>query len=222
MTNNTWVAICEDVIGFYGIPTNTIKSFFEKRKKLLDDVILAEIRQGDFSRVHEDDKIAICFRLIRDTIEGTAKNNLRLMARLICGLNTKNRLTATTFQKYEKILADLEPEEIEIISGIVKKYYELPAKNEANYEKAKHQLIDSFLLDKFGDPKSKDTKKYSENYTRMIQLERTGFILRHGGGFAYHDDGIYGSPFSITSFFEEFIEFCPNWQDLATDSGEVA
>ena len=75
---NTWIAICDDVIGFYGIPTNTIKSFFEKRKELLRNVILSEIRQGDFSRVNEDDMIAICFRLLRDAMEGVAKNNLRL------------------------------------------------------------------------------------------------------------------------------------------------
>lgn len=196
--------------------------YIEKRKEELRNVILCEIRQGDFSRVYDDDKIAICYRLMRDAIEGTTKNNLRLMARLICGLNEKNKLTAPTFQKYEKILADLEQEEIEIIAGIVKKYYELPAKDSADYEKAKHRLIDSFLLDKFGDPKFKDTQKYSENYTHMVQLERTGFILRRGGGFGSYEDGVYGSPFFITNFFEQFLEFCPNWQNLAMDNGEIA
>jgi len=198
-----------------------VNTYIEKRKEELRNVILCEIRQGNFSHVYDDDKIAICYRLMRDAIEGTAKNNLRLMARLICGLNEKKRLTAMTFQKYEKILADLEQEEIEIIAGIVKKYKELPSKNDSEYEKAKHQLIDSVLFDKFGNRKSMDNQKYSEYYVQMMRLERTGLIVRHGGGFASYNDGVFGSPFSITCFFEQFLEICPNWQDLATDNGKA-
>ena len=92
--------------------------FMKKRADLLKEVILSEMREGDFSHVHKDEVISICYRLTRDAMEGVAKNNLRLMARLICGLNAKNKLTASTFQKYSKILADLSEDEIHFLAEL--------------------------------------------------------------------------------------------------------
>ena len=189
--------------------------FLQKRAKILQEVILSEIRQGDFSRVDEDDKIAISYRLMRDALEGVAKNNLCLMARLICGLAKKEQLTVHNFQKYAKILSDLDYEEVEILAEIVKKYENLPPRDNEEYEFAKHRLVDSLLFDKFGFPPPENPEKYSEIYVRLNRLERTGFIVKHGGGFATYKDGIYGSPFTITLFFEQFLQFCPNWNDLA-------
>lgn len=191
-----------------------IKPFLEKRIKELREIFLSEIRQGNFSDINNDDAISICYRLTRDVAEGIAKNNLRLMARLICGLAEKKQLTAHNFQKYTKVLADLDQEEIEILAEIVKKYNSLPEKESNEYVVAKHRIIDSILFDKFGYPSNKNNE-YSKLYVRLNMLERTGFVLKHGGGFSTHNDGIYGSPFTITPFFEQFIEFCPNWSDLA-------
>lgn len=210
-----FVEILGNVITTKDLGGILLAPFLKKRVKMLQEVILSEIRQGNFSQVYEDDKIAISYRLMRDALEGVAKNNLCLMARLICGLAEKEQLTAHNFQKYAKILADLDYEEVEILAEIVKKYESLPPRESEEYEFAKHRLVDSLLFDKFGAPPPKDAERYSEIYVRLNRLERTGFILKRGGGFATSKDGIYGSPFTVTSFFEQFLQFCPNWSDLA-------
>ena len=193
-----------------------LNPFLRRRAETLRSIILSEIRQGDFSTVDSDDIIAISYRLMRDATEGVAKNNLRLMARLICGLNNAQQLTAQNFQKYAKILADLEPEEIQIIASVIKKYYSLPPRDSEEYETAKHRIIDSVLYDMCGNHPPKDTQKYSETFVRFNMLERTGFFLSRGGRLSSYKDGQYGSPFSITPFFEQFAKICPNWYDVAT------
>lgn len=42
------------------------------------------------------------------------------MARLICGLNKNGQLTANNFQKYAKILADLDENEIVFLATSIK------------------------------------------------------------------------------------------------------
>ena len=198
------------------IAKTLLNPFLRKRAELLHNIVLSEIRQGNFSSVNEDDLIAISYRLMRDATEGVAKNNLRLMARLICGLNDAHQLTAQNFQKYAKTLADLEPEEIQIIANVVKKYQSLPSKDSEEYDIAKHRIIDSVLYDMHGNHPPKNQQKYSETYVRFNMLERTGFFISRGSRMSSYKDGQYGSPFSITPFFEQFITFCPNWLDLAT------
>lgn len=197
MMTNTWIAICDDVIGFYGIPTNTIKSFFEKRKELLRNVILSEIRQGDFSRVNEDDMIAICFRLLRDAMEGVAKNNLRLMARLICGLDKKQQLTATKFQYYSDALASLNEEEISFLASL---YIEL--KNNSLEEK---EIM--IKQNKVG------------NIEVICGLLRTGFFVpflpKKGTILQASEMNLYLPSTKLKSLFSFF-----DWEDIATYSCE--
>lgn len=209
MMTNTWIAICDDVVGFYGIPTNTIKSFFEKRKELLRSVILSEIRQGDFSRVNEDDMIAICYRLLHDAMEGVAKNNLCLMARLICGLNKNGQLTANNFQKYAKILADLDENEIVFLATSIK--YINQYNNEFKmYDKA----LDNALIEIFGEKKEEKfaDKKYE---ALLVGLQRTGLIVKNSMGWSGYS---YKNEFSFTQKFKELVDLFPNWEDIATYS----
>ncbi len=113
-------------IAVKAVGISALKSYYNKQKEKVRWAIEQELRDGDFSRVHEDDLIAIYFRLYHAAIEGTAKNNLRLMARLICGLNEKNKLTATSFQRYSKILADLSEAEVQFLAEL---YNELKKPN---------------------------------------------------------------------------------------------
>lgn len=210
----SFIEIFKTLFDAENIVKSILNPFLRRRAELLRNIILSEIRQGDFSNVNQDDIIAICYRFMRDATEGVAKNNLRLMARLICGLNDAHQLTAQNFQKYAKILADLEPEEIQIIANVIKRYQSLPSKDSEEYDIAKHRIIDSVLYDMHGDNPPKYQQKYSETYVRLNMLERTGFFISRGGRLSSYKDGQYGSPFSITPFFEQFISFCPNWLDL--------
>lgn len=111
--------LLSDCLGAKGIPTNTVNSaigkLMRKRHASLREIILCEIRQGNFDRVDEDELIGIFFRLIRDAEEGVAKNNLCLMARVVNGMAEKNNLKASSFLNYANILANLTEAEIIVL-----------------------------------------------------------------------------------------------------------
>jgi len=121
---NFFITILQDIASLQGIPTQTLNQFFEKRKNSLREAILREIRQGDFSLISEDDKIAIAYKLYYSAMEGVAKNNLRLMCQIINGMEEKRRLTAPLFLKYTPILATLSEDEILVLS-IMAQYHPL-------------------------------------------------------------------------------------------------
>jgi hypothetical protein len=91
-----------------------------KRHQVLREVIASEFRQGNFDRADEDEIVSICYRLIRDAEEGVAKNNLRLMARVINGMADKDELRAPTFLRYAPILSSLTEEEISILAVMMR------------------------------------------------------------------------------------------------------
>ena len=97
-----------------------VEFFWNKYKKkkitMLREVILSEIRQGDFSNVDSDDLVGISYRLQKDAMEGIAKNNLRLLCAMIAGLHNNNKLTAQNFLKFAQILEGLTEEEIKVIA----------------------------------------------------------------------------------------------------------
>jgi hypothetical protein len=140
-----------------GIPTATLSagasSYFKKRKDMLREAILSEIRGGDFSRINEDDKIAIVIKLSQSAMEGVAKNNLYLMCQVIAGMEQKNSLTAPLFLRYAPMLATLSDDEI-IFLGIMAKYHPLsPEKSRHERDKvirkamgSKMEAIQSALL----------------------------------------------------------------------------
>lgn len=85
------VPLVEDILSGagMGIPTTTFKKFYENKRSLLREAILCEVRQGNFSKIPDDDAIAIAYKLYHSTIEGAAKNNLRLMCQVIHGMAEK-------------------------------------------------------------------------------------------------------------------------------------
>lgn len=97
-----------------------LEFFWNKYKKkkitMLREVILSEIRQGDFSDVDIDDLVGISYRLQKDAMEGIAKNNLRLLCAMIAGLHNNNKLTAQNFLKFAQVLEGLTEEEIKVIA----------------------------------------------------------------------------------------------------------
>jgi hypothetical protein len=101
--------------GVSGAVSMGINKMLSKRHKLLQEVVRSEIRQGNFDRVDEDELISIFFRLIRDAEEGVARNNLRLMARVINGMAEKESLKAPNFLRYASILSSLSEEEILVL-----------------------------------------------------------------------------------------------------------
>lgn len=158
------VAVSGVVSGAVG---SAIAKIITKRHETLKEILLSEIRQGSLENVNKDELISIYFRLIRDAEEGVARNNLRLMARVIDGMAEKNQLQAPTFLKYANILSDLTEEEITVLGFMV-------ADKKLNTGR---DLSYSQLLLKGTAPRQKMEKKYGERAQNIQQaLVRTGLI----------------------------------------------
>lgn len=131
---------------------NAIQGYFEKKKSMLREVIRSEIREGDFSRVDEDDMIAISYRLHRDSIEGVAKKNLQLLCKLIEGMNLKEELKADNFLNYANVLSTLTEDEIIVLGSMIRseKYTNLDEykilKKEFGYSYSKVSAIQQALM----------------------------------------------------------------------------
>ncbi len=141
-----------DCLSVMGIPTGTasavLSKLINKRHDMLREIILCEMRQGNFKNVDQDDFASVLFRLIRDAEEGVAKNNLRLLARVVNGMAEKNELKAPNFLRYASVLSSLSDDEI-IVLGVMAKFKgdmnsyrfyqqceELGAKNSDNIQQA--------------------------------------------------------------------------------------
>lgn len=156
--------ILSDCLSLKGIPTGAASAalikLINKRHAMLREIILGEIRQGNFNNVDEDDLASVFFRLIRDAEEGVARNNLRLLARMINGMAEKNDLKAPTFLRYASVLASLTETEIDLLSTMV-------LEQASCYEGCKHALNQ-----KFGEDEAKAI---------LQSLVRTGLVSFHSG-----------------------------------------
>lgn len=109
-----------DILSCFGIPTATVfgvyQDILDKRAKLGLEILLSEIRQGDFSNLDQDDVVSVIARYQRDAVEGIARNNLHLLARMIRGMADKKELQAASFSRYANILSSLTEKEMRVLS----------------------------------------------------------------------------------------------------------
>lgn len=211
MNNNLPQKICsgifQDVLSLCGIPTSTAEAIYDsilqKRSEDALNMLFCKIRQGNFNNIDQNEFVSIIARYQRDAVEGIAKNNLRLMARLICGLNEKGQLTAPNFQKYAKILADLSLDEIDIL-GRLAKY------------KDDEYAVDQVLIELLGKKNGCDMDKFRSILATLNALTRTGFVGLEGGGMWGDEKSEYGTSFYLTSHFKGFLNYFSNWEDIAT------
>lgn len=196
----------------YPVAKNYIGKFIEKRKKITREILLSEIRDGIISNVDEDDLLSIAYRVSIDVMEGIAKNNLRLLARMICGLNNCQKLTTSNFKKYERILVDLTEDEIFILSKIISNYLD-------KSDTLMCSCVDKALVDICGTPEKCDKNKFNRCMEQLSALERTGLVVKTGKtSETFRTGHPYHSPYHITALMKEIIQFFPNWLDIATDN----
>ena len=199
MVDNLLVSLMSDAASIMGCPTEAAKHFLHNRQKELQSIIESEIRNGDFSNVHKDDLISIIVRLIDDINEGVGKNNIRLMARVIVGLNDKQELTASRFHDFNTILANLSYEEIIFLADVTKEYKTgLPKEaylhNPAN---PKEVAVINKIISK------------NKNGHILLSLLKTGFFEP----FFVKTASIQ---YKISPLFLEFMDLIKNWEDIAT------
>lgn len=87
----------------------------EKRRTEALNILLMEIRQGDFANLDSDETVSVIARYLRDAQEGTAKNNLKILAKTIRGMADEDKLVAITFNRYASVISALTQNEIELL-----------------------------------------------------------------------------------------------------------
>jgi hypothetical protein len=95
-----------------------IGRYFRRRGEQARDILFEELRRANISDAQaasEDDAIAVIVRYLRAAREGTARLNLRLLAKVIVGQVGSGRLVADEFLQYAEALASLSREEIMVI-----------------------------------------------------------------------------------------------------------
>jgi predicted transcriptional regulator len=125
MSSNISATLIADVLSYFQIPgTGTAmgiyESILEKRRTAALNILLMEIRQGNFSNLDQDETVSVIARYLRDAQEGAAKNNLKFLAKTIKGMAEEENLLAITFNRYSSVIAALTPQEMELLGFIEK------------------------------------------------------------------------------------------------------
>lgn len=152
-------SLISDILSCFGIPTAMAQSVYdevmERRKKEAMEILLSEIRQGQFQNVDGHEAISVVERYLRAAVEGTAKQNLRLLAQVIRGMANNKILKAPSFIKYAGILGTLTEDEIRLLGIMI-------GEEESCYESCKKAIHQHFS---------------AENAKRILQsLLRTGLV----------------------------------------------
>lgn len=112
-------------VGAASVPAasmQTLRGLLQRRVAAARDVLLGEIRRGGkLLEFHDaDEAAAITYRYMRAAEEGTARLNLRLLARVIVGSAEGPGLYADEFLRWADILAGLRREEV-IVLGVIQR-----------------------------------------------------------------------------------------------------
>ena len=92
------------------------------------DILLDELRRGErtLSAPEVDETVAVLLRYGRAAQEGTARLNLRLMAKVIAGQIQQKVLYADEFLRHADVIAGLRREEV-ILLGALQRHWAAPA-----------------------------------------------------------------------------------------------
>lgn len=135
---------------------------------------MAELRRGDryiLEAEDVDEAAAMMFRYLRAAQEGTARLNLRLMAKIMRGLAAERPIYADQFLRYAEMVAALTREEVILIATLYAKTQDLkenPEWREEALNLAKGELVPRVFdsADRF--------------YAVMAAASRTGLVVTGG------------------------------------------
>lgn len=124
-------AFVTDAFGLASVPGGSVagclvRQFFRRRAETARDLLLEELRRANIGEVQvasEDDAIAVIIRYLRAATEGSARLNLRLLAKVIAGKLRSGTLVADEFLQYAEALAPLSRDEIMVVGTLYKQSY---------------------------------------------------------------------------------------------------
>lgn len=191
--------VISDVLSCFGVPTSTAMQIYEdmlaKRTEEANEILLSEIRQGRFDGVNQNEAVSIIARYQRDAMEGVAKNNLRLMARMIKGMSEKQELSAPSFSRYANILASLTDKEIRILA-VMAQFSDEVASNWGDVVKVR------LVKDKRHNDLVKITKQAEGHLQAMM---RTGLVNLKLDNISDLDDST--RKYDLTKLMDEILRY---------------
>lgn len=178
MNSDIAVAVFSDFLSFFKLwfPVNTgvvlIDAYREKRAQEAFNILISAIKSGDFSKVYNDDKIAIMYQFSLAIISGRANRNLMLLATLIKNICSGKQLNygeyTEEYTKFAKILEDLDKDEITILA-VYAKFAAEETDMISLYQKTKEYCMNNYIMDS------------ATFLATCTALHRTGLMYNNGG-----------------------------------------
>lgn len=157
-----------------------IKKLLDKRIKHAHKIALSEISDGRFNSMQKnnpEDFVAIAYRYHQAALEGAAKNNLRLLCRLIEGVPDLPPITASEFLHYASTISGLSNEELIVFSAIIRaenaNQVGVSASSNDTPWATRNKVIDELT------PQTLETKEDVAGV--FTSLSRTGFVVESSG-----------------------------------------
>jgi hypothetical protein len=102
-----------------------LSEYLHRRAAKALDILIEELRRAEATQAQvasQDAAIAVIWRFLRASIEGTARLNLRLLAKAIAGKLRAGSLVADEFLQYAEAIASLSRDEI-IVIGVMYRHW---------------------------------------------------------------------------------------------------
>lgn len=151
-----------------GVFQSAVGHILQKRAETIREVMLQELRHGHPLTEPDLEELAgATLRVVRAALEGAAKNNLRIMARIIDTGLSQRALYADEFLCDADVIASLRPDEINILATVCRELGTASEQDKLNghlVAKAGAKLIPSV----FGVP-----RQFAVVCARLI---RTGYL----------------------------------------------
>lgn len=207
LVSNLANTITEDILSLFGIPASSIRELWTSHceKKLAEsrDILFDEIKQGNFNNIADDDKISLMHRYTLAAMNGTARLNLRLLAKAINSITNGKQLPspiyANEFNRYAQILETLSDEEIHLLAQLYKM-----REDDLEYIRLHNEPPKGISADYF--TKLIAGYEYSQPEKAKEIKAMAGALLRTG--LIYQEDIGYGGSYAyaLTPFFDKIIK----------------
>lgn len=136
----TGVMLAQETLSALGVPGASllekgVNAVYEKRRAAALDILIEAIkREGivnlQFEEGEADDLVQMMMRFAKATEEGTARQNLKLLAQVIFGLKRNRAFEFDKFQACANVLETLTRDEILFLGRMYRFYTDNPGKND--------------------------------------------------------------------------------------------
>ncbi len=120
-----------DALALFGIPASTGLEAFNRyltaRSVAARDTLFEELRAGNIDALqaaNEDEVIAVIYRYALAVRDGSARRNIRLLAKIMVGLKKRDRLYSDEFNRYADVLARLTRDQMLVLGRYTALYRE--------------------------------------------------------------------------------------------------